>query len=160
MGGSAGGMLMGAVVTQRPELFCAVVAKVPFVDVVNTMLDKTLPLTVGEYEEWGNPEEKDYFEYMRSYSPYDQTSRQKYPHILITGGLYDPRVQYWEPAKWCARLRENNLGDSVILLKMNMQAGHGGASGRYDYLREIAFEYAFLLTRLGCVETALPKQGA
>ncbi len=160
MGGSAGGMLMGAVTTQRPELFCAVVAKVPFVDVVNTMLDKSLPLTVGEYEEWGNPEEKNYFDYMRSYSPYDQTSRQKYPHILITGGLYDPRVQYWEPAKWCARLRENNLGDSLILLKMNMQAGHGGASGRYDYLREIAFEYAFLLTRLGCAETARSKQGA
>jgi len=144
-GGSAGGLLMGAVTNMRPDLFHAVVAKVPFVDVVNTMLDKSLPLTTGEYEEWGNPEEPEYFNYMLSYSPYNQVIPQAYPHMLITGGLYDPRVQYWEPAKWTARLRRNNTSDKLILLKINMEAGHGGASGRYDYLKEIALEYAFLL---------------
>lgn len=144
-GGSAGGLLMGAVTNLRPELFHAVIAKVPFVDVINTMLDKSLPLTVGEYEEWGNPEDPAYFEYIRSYSPYDHVTEQRYPNMLITGGLYDPRVQYWEPAKWTARLRRKNKSKNLILLKMNMEAGHGGASGRYDYLREIALDYAFLL---------------
>ena len=144
-GGSAGGLLMGAVVNMRPELFHTVVANVPFVDVLNTMLDKTLPLTTGEYEEWGNPEDPDFFEYIQSYSPYDNVRQQAYPHMYITGGLYDPRVQYWEPAKWVARLRRCNTSDSIILLKTNMDAGHGGASGRYDYLREVAYEYAFLL---------------
>lgn len=144
-GGSAGGLLMGAVSNMRPDLFHAVVAKVPFVDVVSTMLDQSLPLTTGEYEEWGNPEDPVYFNYMRSYSPYDQVSQRAYPNMLITGGLYDPRVQYWEPAKWTARLRRFNTAETLILLKMNMEAGHGGASGRYDYLKEIALEYSFLL---------------
>ena len=151
-GGSAGGLLMGAVTNMRPDLFHAVVAKVPFVDVINTMLDKTLPLTVGEFEEWGNPEDPLYFDYILSYSPYDHVRPQSYPNMLITGGLYDPRVQYWEPAKWTARLRRANISDSVILLKMNMEAGHGGASGRYDYLREIALEYAFLLWQWGLAD--------
>jgi len=144
-GGSAGGLLMGAVTNMRPDLFHAVVAKVPFVDVINTMLDKSLPLTTGEYEEWGNPEDPVYFNYMLSYSPYNQMARQAYPNMLITGGLYDPRVQYWEPAKWTAQLRRCSTSDKLILLKMNMEAGHGGASGRYDYLKEIALEYSFLL---------------
>lgn len=144
-GGSAGGLLMGAVTNLRPELFRAVVAEVPFVDVVNTMLDRSLPLTVIEHEEWGNPEEKDFFEYIRSYSPYDNVRRADYPEMLVVSGYHDPRVQYWEPAKWVARLRDNNSGKSKILLRMNMGAGHGGASGRYDFLKEIAFEYAFIL---------------
>lgn len=153
-GGSAGGLLMGAVTNMRSDLFLAVVAKVPFVDVINTMLDESLPLTTGEYEEWGNPEDPVYFNYMLSYSPYNHVIQQAYPHMLITGGLYDPRVQYWEPAKWTARLRRRNTSDRLILLKMNMEAGHGGASGRYDYLKEIALEYSFLLRCWGLVESA------
>ncbi len=148
-GGSAGGMLMGAVTNMRPELFRAVIAKVPFVDVIHTMLDKSLPLTVTEYDEWGNPEDKIYFDYMRSYSPYDNVEKRAYPDMLITGGLNDPRVQYWEPAKWAARLRDHQLGKGRILLKMEMGSGHGGPSGRYDYLKEIAFDYAFLFKILG-----------
>ena len=144
-GGSAGGLLMGAVTNMRPDLFRAVVAEVPFVDVVNTMLDATLPLTVIEYDEWGNPENPAYYEYIRSYSPYDNVASRDYPHILVTAGLNDPRVAYWEPAKWTARLRARKTDRNRLLLKTNMGAGHGGASGRYDHLREVAFKYAFLL---------------
>ena len=149
MGGSAGGLLMGAVTNMRPDLFKAVVAKVPFVDVVNTMLDDSIPLTVIEYEEWGNPHEKTFYDYMMTYSPYDNVRAQDYPNLLITAGLNDPRVQYWEPAKWTARLRSLKTDDHTLLLKTNMGAGHGGASGRYDKLRETAFDYAFLLDTLG-----------
>lgn len=148
-GGSAGGLLIGAVVNERPELFQGAILHVPFVDVVNTMLDPTLPLTVPEYEEWGNPEDKTYFDLMRSYSPYDNIKPQVYPHMLVTGGLNDPRVQYWEPAKWTAKLRELKKGENLLLLKMHMGAGHAGASGRYDYLKEIALDYAFLCFILG-----------
>ena len=148
-GGSAGGLLMGAVANMRPELFHAVVADVPFVDVVNTMLDPTIPLTVIEWEEWGNPNDAEYFEYMRSYSPYDNVQAMDYPHMLVTAGLNDPRVQYWEPAKWTARMRAMRTDDNLLVLKTNMGAGHFGASGRYGRLRELAFEYAFILDRLG-----------
>ena len=147
-GASAGGLLIGATINMRPELFCAAHAGVPFVDVMNTMLDPTIPLTVIEYEEWGNPNDPVYYEYMKSYSPYDNVTAQDYPDLLVTAGLNDPRVHYWEPAKWTARLRDQWTGDSMLLLKTNMGAGHGGASGRYERLREIAYEYAFLLDRL------------
>ena len=148
-GGSAGGMLMGAVTNLRPELFQAVIAEVPFVDVVNTMLDATLPLTVIEYDEWGNPNDPAYYEYIRSYSPYDNVASRDYPHLLVTAGLNDPRVAYWEPAKWTARLRARKTDRNRLLLRTNMGAGHGGASGRYDHLREVAFKYAFLLDVVG-----------
>ena len=147
-GGSAGGLLVGAAVNLRPDLFRVVLAHVPFVDVVNTMLDDSIPLTVIEYEEWGDPREVEDFEHLLSYSPYDNVIVADYPHMLVTAGLNDPRVQYWEPAKWVARLRALKTGDSVLLLKTNMGAGHSGPSGRYDYLRERAFEYAFLLGQL------------
>ncbi len=147
-GGSAGGMLMGTVVNRRPDLFRAVVAEVPFVDVINTMLDPTLPLTVTEYDEWGNPGDGDVYAYMRAYSPYDNVRRQAYPNILVTAGLNDPRVQYWEPAKWTAKLRTAKTDDNVLLLKTNMGAGHAGASGRYDRLRELAFWMAFVIDRV------------
>ena len=149
-GGSAGGELMGAVVNSNPELFGAIVADVPFVDVLNTMLDDTLPLTPGEWPEWGNPiTDKAAFELIRSYSPYDQVKAQAYPPMLITGGLTDPRVTYWEPAKWTARLRATKTDSNTLLLKINMGAGHGGKSGRWDSLREIAEAYAFILTQMG-----------
>lgn len=148
-GGSAGGLLMGAVTNMRPDLFNLVIAKVPFVDVINTMLDSTIPLTVIEYEEWGNPNEKNYYDYMKSYSPYDNVEAKDYPTMLITAGLNDPRVQYWEPAKWTARLRALRTDNNIMLLKTNMGTGHGGPSGRYDYLKEIAFDYAFVLHMLG-----------
>ncbi len=148
-GGSAGGLLMGAVINMRPDLFASVIANVPFVDVVNTMSDPSLPLTVGEYEEWGNPGDKVFYEYIRSYSPYDNVAAQEYPNILVTAGLNDPRVSYWEPAKWVAKLRVLKTDDNLLLLKTDMGAGHGGPSGRYDYLRDLAFEYAFLLLTLG-----------
>jgi oligopeptidase B len=148
-GGSAGGLLMGAVTNLRPDLFAAVLAEVPFVDVVNTMLDATLPLTVIEYDEWGNPNDPAFYEYIRSYSPYDNVESKDYPHILITAGLNDPRVAYWEPAKWTARLRARKTDTNRLLLRTNMGAGHGGASGRYDFLREVAFKYAFLLDVMG-----------
>jgi oligopeptidase B len=144
-GGSAGGLLMGAVTNRRPDLFRAVVAEVPFVDVVNTMLDATLPLTVIEYDEWGNPNEPEAYRCIRSYSPYDNLRAQAYPHLLLTAGLNDPRVAYWEPAKLTARLRALKTDANRLLLKTNMGAGHGGASGRWDFLREVAFKYAFLL---------------
>ncbi|MGL5944401.1 MAG: S9 family peptidase [Waterburya sp.] len=144
-GGSAGGLLMGAVLNMRPDLFKIAIADVPFVDVVTTILDPSLPLTVIEWEEWGNPKEKTYYDYMKSYSPYDNVAAQNYPHLLITGGLNDPRVAYWEPAKWTAKLRDLKTDNNLLLLKTNMDAGHGGASGRYEQLKETAFEYAFLL---------------
>ena len=148
-GGSAGGLLMGAVTNMRPDLFRAVIAHVPFVDVLTTMLDETLPLTVGEWEEWGNPNQEDYYHYMKSYSPYDNVEAKDYPDMLITAGLNDPRVSYWEPAKWSAKLRNMKTDDNVLLLKTNMGAGHGGVSGRYEQFKEAAFEYAFILKRLG-----------
>jgi len=148
-GGSAGGLLMGAVVNLRPDLCRAIVSHVPFVDVMNTMLDASLPLTVPEYEEWGNPNEQEAFEYMVSYSPYDNLKRVSYPAMLVKTSLNDSQVMYWEPAKYVAKLRTLKADDSVLLLHTNMSAGHGGASGRYDYLKEIAFDYAFLLTEMG-----------
>ena len=152
IGGSAGGLLIGAVINMAPELFHSALAAVPFVDVVTTMLDESIPLTVGEFEEWGNPQDKTYYDYMLSYSPYDNVAAQEYPHLLITSGLNDPRVQYWEPTKWTAKLREVKIGNQRLVLKTNMGAGHVGASGRYDYLRERAFDYAFLLDTLGIHE--------
>jgi oligopeptidase B len=148
-GGSAGGLLMGAVVNERPELFHVVLSHVPFVDVMNTMLDASLPLTVAEYEEWGNPNEAEAFAYMRSYSPYDNLKSGSYPAMLVKTSLNDSQVMYWEPAKYVAKLRTLKKNDAPLLLHINMDAGHGGASGRYDYLKEIAFDYAFLLTKLG-----------
>jgi oligopeptidase B len=148
-GGSAGGLLMGAVTNLRPDLFRAVLAEVPFVDVVNTMLDASLPLTVIEYDEWGNPADAEFYRYIRSYSPYDNVAARDYPNILITAGLNDPRVAYWEPAKWAARLRARKTDQNRLLLRTNMGAGHGGASGRYDHLREVAFKWAFVLDVLG-----------
>ncbi|GIV60698.1 MAG: oligopeptidase B [Rhodothermaceae bacterium] len=145
MGRSAGGLLMGAVVNLRPDLFRGVVAGVPFVDVVTTMLDETIPLTTFEYDEWGNPNDSTYFHYMLSYSPYDNVQARAYPAMLVTAGLHDSQVQYWEPAKWVARLRDLKTDDNLLLLKTNMAAGHGGASGRFQRYREIATEYAFLI---------------
>lgn len=148
-GGSAGGLLMGAVTNQRPELFRAVVSQVPFVDVINTMMDSTLPLTVGEYLEWGNPNEKKAYDYMMSYSPYDNLQKKAYPAILVETSLNDSQVMYWEPAKYVAKLRTLKTDANPLLLKTNLDAGHGGASGRYDYLKEVAFTYSFVLSQLG-----------
>ena len=145
MGGSAGGLLMGAVVNMAPKLYNGVVSQVPFVDVVTTMLDDSIPLTTGEYDEWGNPNDKRYYDYMKSYSPYDNVSNQSYPNMLVTTGLHDSQVQYWEPAKWVARLRTQSKYSSKLYLKTNMDAGHGGASGRFEGLKEVASEYSFLL---------------
>jgi oligopeptidase B len=148
MGGSAGGLLVGACLTMRPDLFKAVIAQVPFVDVITSMSDPTIPLTTTEYDQWGNPDDQAQFDYMLSYSPYDNIRVTDYPDLLITTGLNDPRVAYWEPAKFAARLRAVKTGDSLLLLKTNMDAGHAGASGRYDYLKETALNYAFLIDRL------------
>lgn len=145
MGGSAGGLLMGVIMNMAPELYKGVVAAVPFVDVVTTMLDESIPLTTGEYDEWGNPNDKTYYEYIKSYSPYDNIREVSYPNTLITTGLHDSQVQYWEPAKWTAKLRDMHIGKNIILLHTNMDTGHGGASGRFESLKEIAMEYAFLL---------------
>lgn len=144
-GGSAGGLLMGAIINMAPDLYNGVIAQVPFVDVITTMLDDSIPLTTGEYDEWGNPNEKDYYDYMLSYSPYDNVKKQKYPNLLVTTGLHDSQVQYWEPAKWVAKLRVMKVGDSQLYLDTNMDAGHGGASGRFESLKEVAKEYTFLL---------------
>lgn len=149
MGGSAGGLLMGAVVNLRPELYKGVVAAVPFVDVVTTMLDDDIPLTTSEYDEWGNPNNKEYYEYMLSYSPYDQVEAKAYPNMLVTTGLHDSQVQYWEPAKWVAKLRDMKTDDNLLLLYCNMDTGHGGASGRFERLKESAMEYAFILMLAG-----------
>jgi oligopeptidase B len=140
---------MGATTHLRPDLFKAVVAKVPFVDVLTTMLDTSLPLVTLEYDEWGNPNDKTFYDYMKSYSPYDNVTAKAYPHVLATAGFNDPRVSYFEPAKWVAKLRECKTNENVVLLKTNLEAGHGGSSGRYDHLREIALEYAFILAALG-----------
>ena len=149
MGGSAGGLLMGAVVNMRPDLWQGVVAAVPFVDVVTTMLDESIPLTTGEYDEWGNPNEKDYYDYILSYSPYDNVEAKDYPNMLVTTGLHDSQVQYWEPAKWVARLRDRKTDKNMLLLHTNMEAGHGGASGRFEALKETALEFAFIFKLAG-----------
>lgn len=145
MGGSAGGLLMGAVVNMEPQLFNGIIAQVPFVDVVTTMLDETIPLTTGEYDEWGNPKNRKYYDYMKSYSPYDNVEAKHYPNMLITTGFHDSQVQYWEPAKWTAKLRELKTDDNLLLFKTDMSSGHGGASGRFESLKEDALEYAFIL---------------
>jgi oligopeptidase B len=144
-GGSAGGLLMGAVVNLAPELYHGVIAQVPFVDVITTMLDETIPLTTGEYDEWGNPNLKKYYNYMMSYSPYDNVKKQNYPNIYVSTGLHDSQVQYWEPAKWVAKIRSMKTDNSVLFLDTNMEAGHGGASGRFEAIKELAKEYSFLL---------------
>jgi oligopeptidase B len=147
-GVSAGGLLMGAVTIMRPDLFKAVIAKVPFVDVVTSMSDPSIPLTTLEWNEWGNPQNRDEFDYMMSYSPYNNLQSTAYPHMLITTGLNDPRVAFWEPAKFTARLRQLKTDDNLIVFYTNYDSGHAGSSGRYDYLKEVALEYAFLLDRL------------
>lgn len=144
-GGSAGGLLMGAIINMAPELYNGVIAQVPFVDVVTTMLDDSIPLTTGEYDEWGNPNDKEYYDYMKSYSPYDNVTAQNYPNMLVTTGLHDSQVQYWEPAKWVAKLRVIKTGNNLLYLDTNMEAGHGGASGRFEAIKEVAKEYSFLL---------------
>ncbi len=156
-GGSAGGLLMGAVINMRPDLFGAAVADVPFVDVINTMLDPTIPLTVTEYEQWGNPNDAGDYAYMRSYSPYDNVEAKAYPNMLVLAGLNDPRVGYWEPAKWVARLRALKTDTNTLLLKTNMEAGHGGASGRYEAIEEEAFIFAFILEQLGVTKNPPPR---
>lgn len=148
MGGSAGGLLMGAVSNMRPDLYQTIVAQVPFVDVINTMLDDTLPLTTGEYEEWGNPNEEEYYNYILSYSPYDNISVQDYPNILVTGGINDSQVLFHEPAKYTAKLRALKTDNNILILKMNMESGHGGATGRYEGIKETAFDFAFILNRV------------
>jgi oligopeptidase B len=149
---SAGGLLMGAVTNMRPDLFHAVVIKVPFVDVINTMLDESLPLTVGEFEEWGNPKDKSAFDYMMSYSPYDNIEAKEYPNMLVKTSFNDSQVMYWEPAKYVAKLRAMRTDHNVFILKTNMGAGHGGSSGRYDRIKDTAFDYAFILTQVGISE--------
>lgn len=145
-GGSAGGLLMGAIVNMRPDLWKGVIAAVPFVDVVTTMLDESIPLTTGEFDEWGNPKDKEYYDYMLSYSPYDNVEAKAYPNMLVTTGYHDSQVQYWEPAKWVAKLRKMKTDENILLLRTNMEAGHGGASGRFTRLKEVANEYAFILS--------------
>ncbi|MDR1517479.1 MAG: S9 family peptidase [Dysgonamonadaceae bacterium] len=149
MGGSAGGLLMGAVANMRPDLYQTIVAQVPFVDIINTMLDDTLPLTTGEYEEWGNPNEEEYYNYMFSYSPYDNIRPKNYPNILVTGGINDSQVLFHEPAKYVAKLRAVKTGNNLLILRMNMDSGHGGATGRYDGIKDTAFDFAFVLNRVG-----------
>jgi oligopeptidase B len=144
-GGSAGGLLMGVVINLAPDLYNGVIADVPFVDVVTTMLDDTIPLTTSEYDEWGNPNDKTYYDYMLSYSPYDQVKEQYYPNLLVTSGLHDSQVQYFEPTKWVARLRTHKTDQNLLFLDTNMKAGHSGASGRFDSLKELAKKYAFII---------------
>ena len=148
MGGSAGGLLMGAVLNMAPEIFKGVIAAVPFVDVITTMLDEEIPLTTFEYDEWGNPNNKDSYDYMLSYSPYDQVGKKDYPAILITTGYHDSQVQYFEAAKWIARLRDRRTNNDPLLMYCNMDAGHGGASGRFEAYKETAMEYAFFISLL------------
>ncbi len=145
MGGSAGGLLMGVVINWAPEKYKGVVAAVPFVDVITTMLDASIPLTTSEYDEWGNPGDSTYYDYIESYSPYDNVEAIEYPNLLVTTGLHDSQVQYWEPAKWVAKMRAIKKGDKLLLLHTNMEAGHGGASGRFKMLKELAMEYAFMI---------------
>jgi oligopeptidase B len=151
-GGSAGGLLMGAIVNMRPDLWHGIIADVPFVDVVTTMLDESIPLTTNEFDEWGNPKNKDAYDYIKSYSPYDNVEKKAYPNMLVMTGLHDSQVQYFEPAKWVARLRTHKTDKNVLLLKTNMEAGHGGASGRFEYLKEVALQYAFILALEGTTE--------
>jgi oligopeptidase B len=151
-GGSAGGLLMGAVTNMRPDLFKAVITDVPFVDVINTMMDASIPLTSGEWKQWGDPHDATYYRYMLSYSPYDNVRAIAYPPMLVTTGLNDTRVAYWEPAKWVAKLRATKTDHNPLILRTNMGAGHGGSSGRYDWLKELAFRYAFILNALGMNE--------
>jgi oligopeptidase B len=158
LGRSAGGLLIGAVLNQMPSLAHVAIAEVPFVDAVTTMLNAALPLTVREYEEWGDPNDKLYYDAILSYSPYDNVAAKEYPHLLITAGLHDARVQYWEPAKWAAKLRAMKTGDKRLLLITNMDAGHSGASGRYEMLQEIALHYAFLLDTLEITAVPAPKE--
>ena len=151
-GGSAGGLLMGAIVTMRPDLWHGVIAGVPFVDVVTTMMDESIPLTTNEFDEWGNPRSnKETYDFLKSYSPYDNVGKE-YPNLLVTTGLHDSQVQYFEPAKWVAKIRETKTDKNLLFLHTNMEAGHGGASGRFEYLKEVALEYAFLLALEGIVE--------
>jgi oligopeptidase B len=145
MGGSAGGLLMGAVVNMAPTLWKGIIAAVPFVDVINTMLDETIPLTTGEFDEWGNPKDKVYFDYILEYSPYDNVEKKDYPAMLVTTGYHDSQVQYWEPAKWVAKLRDLKTDDNILLLHTNLETGHGGQSGRFKRYQETAMDYAFLL---------------
>ena len=152
MGGSAGGLLIGVIVNLAPELYNGVITQVPFVDIITTMLDENIPLTTGEYDEWGNPNDKEYYDYIKSYSPYDNVEEKNYPNLLITTGLHDSQVQYWEPAKWIAKLRTLKKDNNILLLKTNMEAGHAGASGRFEALKEDALEYAFLLDLEGKIE--------
>jgi len=149
IGGSAGGLLMGAVANMAPQKYDVIISLVPFVDVVTTMLDESIPLTTGEFEEWGNPKIKEYYDYMLSYSPYDNVEAKAYPNLLVMTGLHDSQVQYWEPAKWVARLRALKTDPNQLLLHTNMDAGHGGASGRFAALKDVALEYAFLLNLAG-----------
>ena len=151
-GGSAGGLLIGAVLNLRPDLAAAAALRVPFVDVINTMLDESLPLTIGEFEEWGNPKIREHYEYMKTYCPYTNLEARAYPAMLVRTSLYDSQVMYWEPAKYVAKLRTLKTDDHPLFFKIDLGAGHGGPSGRYDHLREIAFDYAFVLTRLGRTE--------
>ena len=136
---------MGAVINMRPELWNGVIAAVPFVDVISTMLDESIPLTTGEFDEWGNPKDKEYYDYIKSYSPYDNIAAKEYPNLLITTGYWDSQVQYWEPAKWVAKLREYKTDKNLLIMDCNMDVGHGGASGRFKIYKEVALEYAFLL---------------
>ena len=136
---------MGAVINMEPELFNGVIASVPFVDVINTMWDESIPLTTGEFDEWGNPKKQEYYDYMKSYSPYDNIREVNYPHLLITTGYWDSQVQYWEPTKWIAKIRDFRINNNLLMLHCNMDVGHGGSSGRFESLKEIALEYAFLL---------------
>jgi oligopeptidase B len=149
MGGSAGGLLMGAVSNMAPEKYRAIVSQVPFVDVVTTMLDASIPLTTNEYDEWGNPEDKTYYDYMLSYSPYDQLAAKAYPAMFVGTGLWDSQVQYWEPAKYVARLRAKKTDNNLLVFRTNMEAGHGGKSGRFQRFHEVAEYYSFLLDQLG-----------
>ena len=143
---------MGAIVNMRPDLWNGVIAGVPFVDVISTMWDETIPLTTYEFDEWGNPKQKEYYDYMLSYSPYDNVEATSYPNMLVTTGFWDSQVQYWEPTKWVAKLRDLKTDDNMLLLHCNMDVGHGGASGRYEKYREVALEYAFLLNLEGIKE--------
>ena len=151
-GGSAGGLLMGVVLNEASHLYNGIIATVPFVDVVTTMLDDSIPLTTGEYDEWGNPNKKDQYFYIKSYSPYDNIKKQEYTNLLVTTGLHDSQVQYWEPAKWVAKLREHNTGSNKLIFHIDLNTGHGGASGRFESLKEVALEYAFLLDLEGIHE--------
>jgi oligopeptidase B len=152
MGGSAGGLLMGAICNMRPDLWRGVVNAVPFVDVITTMLDETIPLTTFEFDEWGNPKNKEYYDYMKSYSPYDNIEKKAYPNILVTSGYWDSQVQYWEPAKYVAKLRDYKTDNNQLLFWCNMDAGHGGKSGRFEALKEVALEYAFMMDLVGIKE--------